>query len=348
MTFLNTVRSKESYFESIEIQSKSSKIHKIRTYEQFDKFSKSKFKVSLEEMIDELLKQKPIDMNQNTCDVFQQWINSLVKSGKAPATIITVVSHMKQYFNYRGIKLTTSDMNSVNMPKKLKEEKYPLTKEEIRTILDNSSYQRKTLYLTLAGSLMRIGETCSLRKKDFDTTKKRIVIHLKAEITKLKKERITFVSKEAEPYVRKRLREIEDNDLVFGTNENQYNAVLNEEMYWSRLMNRIFPNLDKYSTGRRKITMHSFRAFGITKTVRTVSDSFAFLLAGQEGYLPMYKRYTEEEKLEDYLKVEPEFFIYLNPEFKTKDEKDKRIDELESRLNSIQIMLEELTQRRKK
>ena len=41
-------------------------------------------------------------------------------------------------------------------------------------------------------------------------------------------------------------------------------------------------------------------------------------------------------------------FVHKSYCIKTKDEKDKRIDELESRLNSIQIMLEELTQRRKK
>ena len=345
MTFLNTDRTKESYFESIDILDKTTKIQKVRTITQFDKFVKSKFKVSLEQMIDELLKQKPIDMNQNTCDVFQQWVNSLNRS-KSPSTIIVSVSHVRQYLNYRGVKLTDSDMKSVNMPKKLKEEKYPLSNEEIKDLLDNCSYKRKILYLTLAGSLMRIGETVQLRKKDFDITKKRIVIHLKADITKLKKERITFVSKEAEPYVLKRLREIEDNDLVFGGNEEKLKAEMNEIVYFQKLVDKVYPNLEKYSTGRRKITLHSFRAFGITKTVRTVGDSFAFLLAGQEGYLPMYKRYSFEEKLEDYLKVEPEFFIYQNgPE--VKDDKDKRIDQLESRLDSIQIMLEEYTQRRK-
>ena len=58
-----------------------------------------------------------------------------------------------------------------------------------------------------------------LRKKDFDTTGKRIMINIPAEVTKTKTERRTFVSSEAGEFLKKKLNEINDTDLVFRKND---------------------------------------------------------------------------------------------------------------------------------
>ena len=337
MTFTVHDRSRESYFDSIEVQNPLTCLQKKRCLKKFSDFCLARFKQSDESIISELLKQKPNDMTINTYDLFQQWVNSISKK-LSPSTIKTYLSIVKGYFGYRDIKLTSQDMLSLNTPREAIEEKYPLSKDEIKQILDNSSYKRKTLYLTLASSLMRIGETVQLRKKDFDTTKERIVIHIPSKIAKFMKARTTFASEEARPYIMKRLNEIEDNDLVFGSSEKKTNSIMNEEEYFSKRIDRIFPNLERYSTGRRKISLHSFRAYGITKAVRKVSDSFAFLLAGQKGYLSMYKRYTEEEKLEDYLKLEPELFIY-DVHGLSDESKDKEIDSLKSDMKDLKILV---------
>ena len=333
MTFTVHDRSRESYFDSIEVQDPLTFSQKKRTLKQFSDFCLTIFKQSDESIISELLKQKSNDMAINSCDLLQQWINSITKR-LSPSTIKVYLSHVKGYFNYRGIKLTSQDMVSLNTPREAIEEKYPLSKDEIKQILDNANYKRKTLYLTLSSSLMRIGETVQLRKKDFDTTKERIVIHIPSKIAKFMKARTTFASEETRPYIMKRLNEIEDNDLVFGSSEKKSNSIMNEEEYFSKRIDRTFPNLERYSTGRRKISLHSFRAFGITKAVRKVSDSFAFLLAGQKGYLSMYKRYTEEEKLEDYLKLEPELSIY-NDYSLTDESKNEEIELLKSDMKDM-------------
>jgi len=343
LTFTVHDRSRESFFDSIEVQDPITYTHKKRTLKQFSAFCLTRFKQSDESIISELLKQKPSDMAINACDLLQQWIN-LVSKRLSPSTIKVYLSHIKGYFNYRGIKLTSQDMVSLNTPREAIEEKYPLSKDEIKQILDNASYKRKTLYLTLESSLMRIGETVQLRKKDFDTTKERIVIHIPSKIAKFKKGRTTFASNEARPYIMKILNEIEDNDLVFGTSENKQNSLMNEEEYFQKRIDRIFPNLERYSTGRRKISLHSFRAYGITKAVRKVSDSFAFLLAGQKGYLPMYKRYTEEEKLEDYLKLEPELFIYSD--YSPSDEsKNEEFEVLKSEVKDLKMLVSGLVEK---
>lgn len=333
MTFTVQDRNRETYFDSIEVQDQLTVTMKKRTLKQFSQFCQARFKQSDESIISELLKQKTNDMTVNSCDLLQQYVNFTSKK-LSPSTIKIYLSHVRTYLNYRGIKLSSQDMASVNFPREVIEEKYPLSKDDIRLILDNSNYQHKTLYLTLASSLMRIGEACQLRKKDFDTTKERIVIHIPPKIAKFKKARTTFISKEAYPYVMKRLSQIEDNDLVFGSSESKHNSTINEEEYFSRRIDKLFPHLERYSTNRRKISLHSFRAFGITKAVRTVGDSFACILAGQKGYLSMYKRFTEEEKLQDYLKLEPEFFIYEN--FGVSDEsKNEEIELLKSDMKDM-------------
>jgi len=67
---------------------------------------------------------------------------------------------------------------------------------------------------------------------------------------------------------------------------------------------------EKQENGHGKITSHSFRAFFITKVSRFDRD-LAHFLAGQKNkmYLPRYDRLTDDEKLELYLKIEPELII---------------------------------------
>ena len=105
--------------------------------------------------------------------------------------------------------------------------------------------------------------------------------------------------------------------------------------------------MERYESNTRKITLHSFRAFFITQAVRTVGDSFAHTLAGQEGYLKMYKRYDKEAMLEDYLKLEPNLFIMNN--YGVSDQtKDKKIEELESKFDRLEILFYELAERKEK
>jgi len=338
LTFTAKLRNLESYLESCDVLEASYVRHKKYVLKLFSKFCKSKFQQSDEEIIFELMKQKQDERIINACDVLQLFINYLSKIIQ-PQTIRGYVSHVNGYFNYRGIKLSSLDLKAIRYPREIKEEKYPLSKENIRLILDNSSYRRKTLYLVLASSGMRIGETMGLRKKDFDTSGKRIRINIPAKITKGKRSRSTFVSLEVQSYLMKRLNEIEDNDLVFGTNKKEsiHISEINEGRIFGKIIDKIFPNLEKYESGTRKITLHSFRAFFITQAVRTLSDSFAHAIAGQEGYLKVYKRYDKESLLEDYLKVEPALFI-INDYGLSEISKDKEIESMKSDIKDLKKM----------
>lgn len=339
MTFTVSVRNRESYLESIDVLNPTT-VSAIRTtLSRFDKYCKSKYKESEEEILSQLMKQNQDERIVNACDVLQLFISNLSKS-ISPQTIPSYLSHVLGYFNYRGVKLTSLDKKSIRLPKIIREEKYPLSKDDIKSILDNCSYKRKTLYLVLASSGMRIGETVQLRKKDFETSGKRIMINIPAKFTKGKKSRRTLVSLEAKPYLMKRLNAIEDDDLVFGTGST---SAVTESKLLNYATKKAFPKIERYDSGTRKITLHSFRAFFITQAVRTVGESFAHTLAGQEGYLKVYKRYDNEAILEDYLKLEPSLFI-INDYGLSEQTKDEEIEVLKSDMNDMKILVSGLVE----
>jgi len=346
LTFTVSLRNQESYLESIDVLSPSFVKQVKATLNKFDIFCKAKFNESEEGILSQLMKQKQDERIINACDTLQLFISSLNKK-ISPQTIPSYLSHVTGYFNYRGIKLTSLDKKSIRYPKVVKEEKYPLSKNDIKQILDIASYKRKILYLTLSSSGMRIGETLALRKKDFDTSGKRIMINIPAKITKTKASRRVFVSLEVGPYLMKRLNEIENNDLVFGTNEKIVQAESTEEKIFTRLTDKIFSNMPRYESGTRKITLHSFRAFFITQAVRTVGDSFAHAVSGQEGYLKVYKRYDNEAMLEDYLKLEPALFITRDSGI-SEQSKDKEIEELNIKYDNLEKMVSSVFEQLKK
>ena len=72
---------------------------------------------------------------------------------------------------------------------------------------------------------------------------------------------------------------------LFGSSENKHNSIINEEEYFSRRIDKLFPHLERYSTNRRKISLHSFRAFGITKAVRTIGDELMVVDGNPSGYV---------------------------------------------------------------
>ncbi len=96
----------------------------------------------------------------------------------------------------------------------------PLTKEELKLIMEYASRSKRVLYMTLKDSGMRIGEAISIRKKDIEFTKDPVEIHISAKMTKTKFAITTYVTKETKPLLQDFVSDKKDDDLVFGTNEN--------------------------------------------------------------------------------------------------------------------------------
>ena len=129
-------------------------------------------------------------------------------------------------------------------------------------------------------------------------------------ITKTKTARTTFISREASSFLRQKLNKLSSDDLVFGSSEIVHNARMNEIVTIERVLKKAGMDQKYDGVNRRKITLHSFRAFFFTKATRVHDESYAHKLTGHGGYLPQYDRLTDDEKLELYLELEPELLVY--------------------------------------
>jgi len=271
-------------------------------------------------------------------DILQAWINWHAKRKTYKNTLPTArtinvyFQHVKAYLHYMGVKFHPDDIkHEIKLPKILEPEKHGIKIDEIKTILDDVRIRKKALYLAQLSSAMRIGELVRLRKKHLDCTKTRIMVKIPAEFTKLGRARTTFFSKEFEKMYSFKLKELDDNDLIFSNNEHWEYARENETQYLQESCKR---------TGLKNITTHSFRAYFITKISR-LDPNLAKLFAGQRGYLLQYDRLDDDEKLEKYIEFEPELLIYeTKPNIIREKKLELQLDKLSDKIKRIEDMLD--------
>ena len=255
------------------------------------------------DLIDDLKEYTDIQI----LDFIQAWIDYNDKLNAS--TVLNMFSRIKKYLHHRGIKLHPQDIKEeLEFRGVSEEELYPLTTENIQSIVKEMRHKHKVQFVCQSSSLMRIGEIVQLRKKHLILEGKNIIIKLPTTITKFNKARTTFFSKEASKLLRPILKELDDNDLIFGSNEKVHLSETNSEQILSRILEKIGLNERYESNNRYKINTHSFRAFGIGKLSRH-DPNFSKKLAGQKGYLLQYDRMDDEEKLKIYQKYEDDLII---------------------------------------
>ena len=195
------------------------------------------------------------------------------------------------------------------------------TRDEMRAIMEHSDIQTRALILLLSSSGMRAGEAVQLKWSDIDLN--RGMIRVRAETTKGKVPRITFISLEAMELLRewedyqpayieeKRDYKTEcdvkgDPDLIFPCT---YSNVLKK---FRRALIRAGLGEQDGSTGRYTIHLHALRKFLRTKLPAGGApvDVVEGLL-GHRGYLDgAYVRLTVEDLEQAYRQAEPEIWIY--------------------------------------
>ena len=333
------LRTQETYFEKIAVKASGTQTGVKTSISSF-------LSHCMEKGIgDPLISMKKSE--ENCYDLLQGWITSKSKEGMSAGAIRQNFSNLKGFLHYMGIKITKEDIRAnLSFPAKIKEEPYPLQLEHIQKILEHTT-GKKAFYLTLLSSGMRMGEALQLRKKDLDFTKNRIMIKIPAKITKTQTGRTTFISKEAASFLMPKLKKLEDNDLIFGSNENINYARTTEVITLKRVLQK--SGLDeKYdSVNRRKITLHSFRAYFFTKAARVHDENYAHKLTGHGGYLPQYDRLTDEEKLVMYIKLEPELLVFdqsrKTAEIESLKQENSKLESQSNKIKELEQKLEIMT-----
>ena len=225
MSYIEDNRNIDSFLEN---QSKSGRQFFKTAYTQFDYFTKESWNKESDTVLSDVAEYCKTERNNDKFYVvmsqYAQWLlldhpDIVITMGNAqsryqktlkkkhPNTIRHYIGIMVLYFEDQ-FKIETSRTilkKRLNLPTVEEEDPEPFTKEEVRKVIDHASSDRKVLFMTLKDSGMRIGETCQLRKADFDTTGDTIQINIKAKYTKEKKAHSTFVTRETKPMLLQRL-----------------------------------------------------------------------------------------------------------------------------------------------
>ena len=319
MTFVKTQRNYQKYLDKISKKAEKTQKGFKTSHNSFDRFCDHRFKSSGEETIEEL----KLAEDEAVFDTLQEWINWMDIS---PNTIPIYFTHMKTYLYWRGIKINSQDVKlELDFPKQEVEELHPLSLDEVRMLLGVANYKNRCMYLCMLSGGFRPVEITHIKKKDLELDKKRIVIHVPARYTKLKRTKTSFISSEAQKMLRPILKRINDNDFVFGGNSNSRASV------FARYCDKVGLDSRYDTTQIRKITLMGFRAYFITKLSRH-DPNLAKKWAGQKGYLLQYDRMTPDEQLEKYLEFEPDLLI--NDTVR----KDRKIEDLEKKNVEIEAL----------
>lgn len=235
-------------------------------------------------------------------DEFYLFLNGFVQfmvKELHPHSVQTYLSFVKSYFRKHGFKIYNEDVKQfIDMPRTTKESRAPLSKKEIRILLNSASPYLKMVILWLESSGMRISEFLQLKKEDVKLDLDPVEIHIRAETTKTRTDRVTFISQQAKESMTKDLFKPYTSKI----------DLLNLEQQFNNLRNSCGLN-EKYRTSNiHHITLHTFRSYFRT-IVGMYNKDFAEDILGHEGYLNQYIRLPMEKKQEFYKVVEPQLKI---------------------------------------
>ena len=257
-----------------------------------------------------------------------------------PSTVRRYVSSIRQFLEEFG-QMEYSERRYkrlVKLPKVIDQELEPFIANQIREFVDTATRKRKPLYMTLKDSGMRIGEAMQIKRSDIDLESNPVKIEIRAEYTKTKQSRTTFVTRETKPFLVRLVKNLGDNDLVFTKNSNVNQSVNTEETLFARTRDRL-GYTQRYSHNNRfKINLHAFRSFTATQLAEAYSEELGHGFIGHKGYLKQYIR-NKDQLAKKYLQAENYLMIYESVEVVDSSEKVK---ELEGEILKTQQLQQEL------
>ena len=332
MLVLDIQRTKEDFLRK---KGKSS-VSTLRAYENifknFEKFCQNRYNSSLENLIKELAILK--NCQEQVENLLQTYIDELESQNKPLRTVQGYSNLIKTYLKYRRVKFDKDEID-LSLKSELKEELYPISKKEIKALMDNSSFEWKTKILLMSSGCLRISELLGLRKSDINRELERYSVYIRAENAKGHRARTTLISIEAMEYLDKLLENKSDNDLLFPRRtENSIHFSTTNLKSFQNIRRKA--GLDMKYEGKitHKITSHSFRAFFISQFEKTFSG-YGHALSGHGKYMKQYERFTIADKIEKYIETEKHLLIYSE-----NDQKEKReLAELKVKVARLEELL---------
>jgi integrase len=239
--------------------------------------------------------------------------------------------------------------NRTKTVQKVTEDAIP-TKTQLREILSHGSAKARSLFLMAVSSGARISELLQLTPNDIDFNSNPVQINIRAETTKTREGRITFISDEAHIQLKEWLKERDDylatsvkrckfknfkknpdDDRIFPFD---YQVAI--KIWYGLLKKARLDAKDKIS--HYKLHVHTLRKY--YRTMMTSGENAASVdvietTMGHAGYIPAYVRPSPERQKKEYRRAMGAVTIFKTDKLPT-DEKDKQIEDLKFQLQTMQ------------
>ena len=340
-----------SYLNSIYIQSSSKNtLFSYRSgLKHFTKFVDTQYHWTIPDTIAQLKEGK-----EDLYKLLNEFVIYLVNQKLKPKSIKLFVGVVKGFLRHTGIKIYDEDFRQiVKLPKVRRYREEPLTKELIVRLLRNIPLRFQAAVLVAVASGMRVGELVQLKISDIDFDSKPTKVKIRAETTKTRESRETYITEEATKALKDYLSRYfgwnlgESNQAVldkifFGPTtakrkkdgeKTHTPAQIAESVLRCTLLYHLkkIPDLTKLNeNGSHVIHFHAFRKYFYTTVSNVVGSDFAHALMGHHGYLDTYYNLPEEKRRKMYLKAEP----YLTISDYTKIEKS--LDEISEKYQNLE------------
>lgn len=318
----------QGYLDSIYVLSKSD--NSVKSYRiavnHFLKFVAQRYQCDDNDLLD-LVKGGKLDVYR----LLNEFVVYLSKEGKRPTTIKGTAAAVKGYLRYHGIKIYSEDCKHVvKMPKMSRQREEPLTKEIIVRLLRVLPIKLQAAVLFACASGVRIGELVQLRISDIDFDSRPARVTIRAETTKTRETRETYLTEEAtktlKDYLSSKFRWKEGeknenilNQAIFGRTSLNRSLkpgeqlrtnpvlvainVLTESLRWH---SRNIQDLNRLNeNGRKSIHFHAFRKYFRTVVGDVVGRDYAEAVLGHHFYMDTYYNLPVEKRREMYIKAEP-------------------------------------------
>ena len=324
-----------------------------------DRYKKSRFEV-LKDLKEDLDKTHDIDLVLRFFQHFIDWLGEdhfeikffthkndkkgrpIVK--KNPEVTRSYAGIIKRYVKLcHGIKIDNDDFQewlTVPVDDSEDEEPEPFLKEELKLILDNiQDPRRKTLFMVIKDTRLRIIESMRVKKKYFDLTTDPPSLRIPRSIQKNKrtsKTRTAFLCRETVSGVTQLLKKLDDEDLVFTDNSYDISARNNEIRLWRNRVNKL-GFTEKKASGHLKKNIHSIGSFTITALKEATKDpDYAHGYAGHSRYLQQYLRLSKERQIELFRQAEPYLSLYETVPIET--DQSKKLKEITEKFEKYKVL----------
>lgn len=325
----------DEYLDTIYIQSHSK--YSVAGYNcalRGGRKTKNAFRVFLQEKYncDELqLVYRITNKELNVYKVLNGYVIWLDKNGLKPKTIRFWFSCAKNYLAFLDVEVYSERCKQlVKLPKIRRIKKDAVTKEILVKLLHNVNPKLQCAILVAISSGMRVGEISGLKLSDIEIHSDPVKINIRAETTKTREDRETFISKEAsetlKDYLAQNFGWKEDSPnknlqelRIFGrtnkirnkkdsrlpnTEEQKSEAILLQRALIRKIVK--VPDLNKLNrNGRRLIHFHAFREYFYSVVSNVSGPNFAHALMGHHDYLDTYYVLSDRQQAQLFKKAEP-------------------------------------------